>query len=123
MIVWLLIMGLETIHGILRGLYLTPVIGQKTANLIGWPIGAGIVLTAIYLLLPWTGLRQPRDLLKLGIVWAVFTTAFEAAVGMARGLTVLQVADDFNPLSGGLGLYTVIFMLAAPWLGARLRQS
>ncbi len=122
LIVWLLIMGLETAHGVARWVYLVPAVGQKMSDVIGWPIGAGIVITIGWLLIPWTGLRQPHDLLRLGFMWAALTLIFETAIGIVRGLTAAQVVNDFNPFSGGLGLYTVIFILAAPLISARLRR-
>jgi hypothetical protein len=120
-LVWGLIMGLETIHGILRGLFLTPRVGEATASRIGWPIGAILVLTVTYLLFRWINIHDARGLLRLGLVWAVLTLIFESLIGSARGLTGAQIAADFNPLAGGLSLYTVLFMLAAPWLAAKLR--
>jgi hypothetical protein len=121
LIAWCLIMVLETVHGILRGLYLVPLVGQAEANRIGWPVGAIIVLTVATLLRPWTGLRGPGALFRLGLMWAALTLTFEIIIGFARGMSALEVANDFNPLTGGLGLYTIAFMLAAPWLAARLR--
>jgi hypothetical protein len=122
-IVWLLIMAIETVSGILRGLFLAPVVGEITANRIGWPVGALIVLGITYSLFDWMGMGQKRELVLLGAIWAVLTLLFEAMIGFARSLTALDVIADFNPLSGRLGAYTVLFMLAAPWLAAKLRRS
>ena len=44
LLVWLLIMLAETIHGILRGLLLVPLVGETAAGRIGWPMGVVLVM-------------------------------------------------------------------------------
>ena len=51
-------MAVETVHGVLRGLFLAPVVGEATASRIGWPIGMVIVFTITLLCVRWTGLRD-----------------------------------------------------------------
>lgn len=41
--VWLIIIFAETLHGILRGLFLVPAVGEIRANQIGMPVGALII--------------------------------------------------------------------------------
>lgn len=118
--VWLLIMLAETAHGVLRGLFLVPLAGERAAGLIGWPVGMAIVFGVSLLAIRWTGLDSARRLLGLGAAWAVLTMIFEAGIGVLRGMDAAQILAAFNPLSGTV-LYSAAVMLAAPWLAARLR--
>jgi hypothetical protein len=121
-LVFLFIMALETVHGILRGLFLVPQIGETMSGRIGWPVGVLIVLGLSTILIDWTGLSGRSDLLRLGVIWAGLTAAFEIAIGLLRGLDASRVWSEINPLDGGLMLYSLAVMLFAPVIGSRLRR-
>ena len=57
LLVFIGIMAAETVHGVLRGLFLVPRVGEETASLLGWPAGMAIVLLISTLAIGWTGLR------------------------------------------------------------------
>ncbi|WP_373502443.1 hypothetical protein [Aestuariivirga sp.] len=121
LLVWLLIMLVETIHGILRGWLLVPLAGDAAAGRIGWPVGVIIVTAISLMMVRWTGLTRRRDLLLLGVLWAVLTFAFEVMIGVLRGLGTVDILAAINPLAGGLMLYSLTVMLLAPLLAAWLR--
>jgi hypothetical protein len=121
-LVFLFIMALETVHGILRGLFLVPQIGETMSGRIGWPVGVLIVLGLSTILIDWTVLSCRSDLLRLGVIWAGLTAAFEIAIGLLRGLDASRVWSEINPLDGGLMLYSLAVMLFAPVIGSRLRR-
>ncbi len=121
LVVWLLIVSLETVHGILRAIYLAPLTGETVASRIGWPIAAVIVVVASLLLIDWTGLRANRQLLLLGIIWAALTLLFEIGIGIARGLNFVGIIADFNPAAGGLSAFSILLMLLAPLLASKMR--
>jgi hypothetical protein len=122
LLVWLIIMVVETIHGVLRGLLIVPHTGERMAARIGWPIGAILVLVVSYLTVRWNGIRHSQGLLRLGIVWTILTFAFEIAIGLLRGFGKEQLWAEINPASGGLMIYSLAVMLFAPLLAARLRK-
>lgn len=121
--VWLLIMLIETAHGVLRGLFLTPYVGWETASRIGWPIGLALVILVSVLTIRWIGVTGAAPLLRLGAVWAVLTAGFELLIGVARGLDNVQLLASLDPRSGSV-LYSAAAMLLAPlaadWLRRRL---
>jgi hypothetical protein len=119
--VWLIIMAAETVHGILRGLFLVPSASEALASRIGWPVGAVLVLAIAALLIPWTGLRETSRLLRLGLLWAALTFAFELLVGVLSGLDATRIRAEINPLAGGLLVYSLIVMTLAPLVAARIR--
>lgn len=123
LLVLLLILSLETVHGILRGIFLVPRIGERLSSLVGWPIAMIIVLIVSVRLIGWTKVTGMAALLRLGAVWAVLTFAFEISIGILRGLEAGRIWAEINPLSGGLMLYSLIVMLLAPLVANWLRRS
>ena len=120
LLVFLSIMAAETVHGVLRGLFLVPRVGQDMAAWLGWPVGMLIVLLISTLAIGWTGIRTRGGLLRLGALWAVLTIAFEVMIGLLRGMGAAEVLQAFNPLAGTI-LYSAAAMFLAPLAAARLR--
>lgn len=120
LLVFLLIMAVETVHGVLRGLFLSPRVGEEMAAKIGWPVGLILVMLIAILTIKWVGLKDSRTLLALGTIWAVLTAAFEIMIGLLRGMGTPEIMAELNPLSGTIA-YSAAVMFIAPWLAARLR--
>jgi hypothetical protein len=120
--VWVLIMSVETIHGILRGIFLVPLTGQLVANRIGWPFGMMIVMVTSIACARWIGIRDTRSLIRLGGIWAALTFIFEVLIGFARGLNSGQILSEINFLQGGLMIYSLAIMAIAPWAAAKVRR-
>ncbi len=120
--VWCLFMAIETLHGILRGIFLVPRVGLDLSNKIGWPIAAGIVFSVTWLTFRWVGLSGTKALFSLGAAWAVLTFIFEIAIGVLRGLDATQLAHEINPLSGGLLVYSLLVAFLSPYAASRLKR-
>jgi hypothetical protein len=123
LMVWLLIVILETVHGILREMFLVPHVGAQAASRIGWPVGLAIVLFTAWLMIRWTGLRGTGTLLRLGALWALLTLTFEIGIGLLRGFDGPRLWAELNPFSGGLILLSLAVMFFAPLLAARLGRK
>jgi hypothetical protein len=121
--VWLLIMAVETLHGVLRQLFLVPRVGEAWAGRIGWPVAAVLVICIATAAARWMDLKGPSAQWRLGMIWAALTFIFEIAVGLWRGLDAQHIMAEINPFSGGLLLLSVAVILVAPRVGARLRGS
>ncbi len=120
LLVFLGIMAVETVHGVLRGLFLVPRVGEEMASWLGWPAGMVIVLLISALAIGWTGISTKSGLLRLGTVWAVLAIAFEVMIGFLCGMGAAEMLAAFNPLTGTLP-YSAVVMLLAPLLAARVR--
>ena len=120
--VWCVFMAVETLHGILRGIFLVPRVGLELSNKIGWPIAACIVFGVTLLTIRWMDVTGTKPLLYLGALWAVLTFAFEISVGLMRGLDAAQLAHEINPLSGGMLAYSLLVTFLSPYFAARLRE-
>ena len=120
-IVWCAFMAIETLHGILRGIFLVPRVGLDLSNKIGWPIAACIVFGVTVLTFRLMGLAGTKALLKLGAVWAALTLIFEIGIGMLRGLDAAQLIHEINPFSGGLLAYSLVVVFLSPYFAFKLR--
>ena len=65
--VWLAIMAAETAHGILRGIFLVPRIGEWRSSRVGWPVAAVVVVAVAHRLLPSADIHSRHDLRALGV--------------------------------------------------------
>ncbi|MFM8747933.1 MAG: hypothetical protein ACKOED_14900 [Aestuariivirga sp.] len=120
--VWLLIMLIETAHGMLRGLFLAPYVGEETASRIGWPIGLALVFLVSVLTIRWIGVTGAAPLARLGALWAVLTAGFELLIGVLRGLDASQLLAALDPRTGSIPYSAAVMLLtplAADWLRRR----
>ncbi len=120
-VVWSAFMAIETLHGILRGIFLVPRVGLDLSNKIGWPIAACIVFSVTVLTFRWVGLVGTKALLTLGALWAVLTLIFEIGIGLLSGLDAAQLAHEANPLGGGLLVYSLLVAFLSPYYASKLR--
>jgi hypothetical protein len=120
--VWALIALAETVHGVLRGLLLVPALGEMVAQRIGFAVGCGLVLAVAWMCSGWLAARTPAAQAKTGLLWMLLMLGLEIVVGLLRGMDAARIAAEFDPGQGGLMLYGLLLLAAAPWLAARLRR-
>jgi hypothetical protein len=118
LVVWLVIIAAETVHGVLRQLFLTPLVGELPARQIGVAVGSVIILGVALALRRWLGAASVREQLAVGLAWVVLTVAFEVALGTLLGLTRERMLADYDPTRGGFMVLGLLFMLLAPALTA-----
>ncbi len=122
LIVWLVVIAAETVHGVLRELFLTPLVGDLRARQIGVAVGSLIILAIALAFSRWLGARTARRQLGVGLVWVVLTLAFEAGLGMLLGLSAQRMLADYDVTAGGLMPLGLAVLLLSPWIAARLRR-
>jgi hypothetical protein len=121
--VWLLIILAETVHGVLRGLFLVPLMGALLARQIGVVIGALIIVAIATASIQWIGATSRKQLLAVGSLWLTLTLAFELLFGRyVAGASWDRLLSDYDLAQGGfLGLGMLVLVLA-PWIAAKLRD-
>jgi hypothetical protein len=122
LVVWVLIIAAESVHGVLRGLFLVPVVGDLPARQIGVLVGSAIILAIAWLVSRWLGARSLREQLAVGALWVALTVCFEFALGRVLGFATDRIVEDYDPSRGGFMLLGLAVMLIAPALAARLRS-
>lgn len=121
--VWLIIICVETVHGIFRTLFLVPLIGDFRARQVGVFTGSLLILFITCLFIRWLRAVNIASLLATGFVWVALTLLFEIGFGrFALGFSWERIASDYDVRRGGFLLFGLIFMLFSPLLAAKLRK-
>jgi hypothetical protein len=120
--VWLVIMCVEFIHGVLRAMYLAPLVGDFQARRISVLLGSLLILTIAYLFVLWIRAETTRSLIVVGLVWLVLTLSFELSFGrFVVGLSRQRIASDYDVLHGGLLPFGLIVLTLSPLIAAKVR--
>ena len=121
--VWLVIIAVETVHGILRSLLLVPLVGDLPARQIGVLIGSLLIFLVAYCCIRWIAARTTPRLLGVGLLWVVLTVLFEVGSGrLVLGLPWERITEDYDVTRGGFMGPGLLLMAAAPRLAAMLRN-
>jgi hypothetical protein len=120
-LVWMLIMLVETGHGVIREVFIAPVIGGLRARQLGVFVGCILIFVIALLTARWMNVRTRREQLVAGAFWVALTFVFEIALGRATGTSWSRIFSDYNPMRGGLMLLGLAFMFCTPWLTRRIR--
>ncbi len=116
---WLIMMGMEILHGTTRITYLEPLLGEFRSRQIAVFTGSIIILTLVTILTPW--LQIPYHLqLVVGLFWVFLTVIFEVTLGVAFGRSLEDIYSDFDVFHGGLLPIGLTFLLLSPFIGAKL---
>jgi hypothetical protein len=121
--VWLMMMVVETIHGVLRNLLLVPLVGDLRARQLGVFIGSALILGVAVLLIHWIRPSSDRDLLMIGAMWLALTLAFEFGLGYALGRPWSALVADYDLTRGGLLSIGMVVLALSPCIAARIHQS
>jgi hypothetical protein len=117
----MLIMLAETGHGMVREVFIAPVIGGLRARQIGVLVGCVLIFIIAWLTARWMKAGTLRQQLTVGGVWVLLTLIFEFALGRATGASWSRILSDYNPAHGGFMLLGLAFMFITPWLTRKLR--
>jgi hypothetical protein len=122
--VWLVIICVESLHGVLRTLLLQPLVGDFRARQVAVFTGSALILTIAYLLGPWLRVRNNKFLLGVGLLWVLWTVAFELALGrLVLDMSWQRILSDYDLLHGGLMVFGLAFLALSPLIAAKLREE
>lgn len=120
--VWLIIILAETIHGILRNMFLQPLIGDLPARQIGVFIGSFLILIISLIFVERLQAENTYQLLIIGLFWVFLTVCFEFLLGKLMNFSIERILEDYNLKIGGLMIFGLVFMLFAPLLAKKIRK-
>jgi hypothetical protein len=124
LLVWLLIIFVESVHGTLRQMFLAPLVGDFTARRIAFFVGIGLIFAVALLTVRWLAAPSPRSLYLAGLVWMMLTASFEVLIGrFAMDLSWERILEDYDLTRGGLMAFGLLFLLFAPTIAARIRSN
>jgi len=119
---WFFIAVAESIHGILRRIFILPLIGDLRAHQLGIVVAAIIIFAIAWACIRWIGARTFSDQLKVGAFWGALMATFEVSLGLAFGYSQERIFSDYNVAEGRLMIFGMTFMLFAPALAAKARR-
>ena len=118
---WLSIAVAESIHGILRRVFVLPLLGDLRAHQVGILVGCIIIFVIALTTIRWVGAKTLSEQLRLGLFWMVLMFAFEGSLGYAFGSSLDRILLDYNITEGRFMIFGMIFMLLTPALAAKVR--
>jgi hypothetical protein len=121
-LVWILIAVAETLHGVMRNLFLKPHVGDLASRQIGVFTGSALILGITWLLIRWVGARSREKRLALGGMWLVLMLSFEVGLGRAFGMSWERILSDYDPRRGGFMIFGMTVVFLAPLVVAKLRS-
>ena len=122
LLVWLILIVAEMLHGIARAVFLMPYVGEFRSNQIGVGTGSLIILAIALAFVRWIGASRSSRLLGIGVMWAVLTLAFEILFDrFVVGATWERLLSDYNVIQGGLMPFGMIVLVLAPWIAGQVR--
>jgi len=122
-VVWLILMGVEVVHGTLRTIFLAPRVGDLCARRIGVFVGSLLIVVVCFLMIGWIGVVRTRSLIAIGLFWLVLTAIFELGLGYyVFGYSWGRMASDYDLLHGGLMPIGLTVMALSPLITMRLRS-
>ena len=122
LLVWLLMVVAESLHGVLRRALFDPDVEfvVRQASVL---TGALIIFAITWACIGWLRIRSTAGALGVGVLWVVLTLAFEIVVGRAMGLDWTRIASDYDLLHGGLMPLGLLAMALTPWAVRRLKAG
>ena len=119
---WIILIAIEFIHGVLRAMFLVPVVGDFRSRQIGVFTGSVLILAVTYMLVPWLRTTETKALIGVGALWVMLTVAFELGFGhYVFGRSWMDLASDYDIRRGGFLLIGMAVMMLAPLIAARMR--
>lgn len=122
--VWLMMMAVESVHGVLRTILIAPRTGDFRARQIGAVIGSLLVIAVACVCIKWIGANDTASRWKTGLLWVALTLIFEFALGrLAFGYSWARILEDYDLSKGGLMIGGMLAMALAPFAATALRSS
>jgi hypothetical protein len=121
-VVWFVLIVAEIFHGIIRGIFLVPHVGEFRSSQIGVFTGSLIIFAIAVAFVRWIGATRRPELLRIGVLWTALTLAFEVLFGrFVVGASWERLAADYNISEGGLLPLGMVFLVVSPFLAAKVR--
>ncbi len=123
MVVWVLLMLTETLHGTARIFLLVPLTGDFRARQITVFTGAFLIFIVTTLLIKWMKPATTTQCFTIGLLWVSCTIGFEITLGvLAFNMSWQRIAEDYKLWQGGLMPIGLLLMLLTPLAAAKARK-
>lgn len=121
-VVWFAVLLLAIVNGGAREAWLIPRWGDQIGRVSSTIILCGLVFVVTWLTIGWIRPASSGDALRVGILWAVLTLAFEFLAGhYAFGKPWGVLLEDYDLRRGRIWIAVLVMVLVAPLWTARLK--
>jgi hypothetical protein len=122
---FLLVFGAGFVLGTGRVLFLVPLLGERTAELLEMPVMlVVIVISARWIVLHRHEKHGTSSTLAVGFIAMGLVLIADLAVGMLfRGMSLVEVFFHRDPVSGAAYYASLVLFAVMPVIVARLRQT
>lgn len=121
--IWLVIIVAETVHGIVRQLFIAPALGDLPARQLGVFVGSALIMLIAWLTARWLNATTLKAQLQVGVLWTALIVIFEIGLGAMLGYSRERMLADYDVTRGGLMGFGLLFVLLAPTLAAKLHGA
>jgi len=122
LLVWLVLLTTEFVHGAARGLLLAPAIGDWRARQLSVLTGTLLILGIAWLTIRWLGPTSRAAVLGIGALWLVLMVSFEVLFGRyVLQLPWSRIGADYDLRRGGFLSLGMLILAASPCIACRLR--
>ena len=121
--IWLVIIVAETVHGIVRQLFIAPALGDLPARQLGVFVGSALIMLIAWLTARWLNATTLKAQLQVGVLWTALIVIFEIGLGAMLGYSRERMLADYDVTRGGLMGFGLLFVLLAPTLAAKLHDA
>lgn len=123
LVVWVAMIVAESIHGVLRGIFLVPILGDLRARQIGVLVGSVLILLIAILSIKWINTVSFAQRIVIGMLWMLMTTGFEVVLGRAfLRIGWDRILSDYDVTHGGYMIFGLIVLVVSPVIALRLRN-
>ncbi len=118
LVYFLIVFGTGFVLGTIRVLFILPLLGERTAELMEMPLMlAVIVVAARWITRRYLQQAQSREQLVVGLTAMNYMLAAEFLVGVTlRGLSPMEVWLNRDPVSGTAYYLSLLLFATMPWL-------
>jgi hypothetical protein len=110
LVVWVVIIAVETIHGVIRQTLIAPAVGDLPARQIGVFVGSVLILAVVWLFVDWLHAYSFKSKIVIGLFWCALTFAFEVLLGLSLGFRTERIFADYDLTQGGFMLFGMIVL-------------
>jgi len=122
LLIWLVIMAAESVHGALRRLLLSPELDFALRQL-SVLIGVVIIFAITWLFMSWLRIRTARAALVIGALWVLLTLVLELVLGRLTGLSWGRILADYDLTQGGVMPLGLLAMGLTPWAVRQMQAA
>ena len=120
---WIPMLGIAVANGAFRQLVLANAMSELHAHQLSTLIGSVCIGAFIWFVIRTWPPASWRQALLIGLLWGLFTIAFESVMGLAiQHRSATQILHEYNLMAGRLWPLFLVWLILAPLLFFHIRH-